>query len=111
MTADLPRPDIMHFNVMFDEKNPNWHNHRGYNQMYLAAQLHHLNACLERKPFVTINDVFEALGFERISEGMVHGWLRGEKIDLVLDYPDQDETPVVLAFATTNIYKRLRRGN
>lgn len=101
-------PDIMFFSKMFDVNNPNFHNNSLYNETFISAQQNYINQRLEALGFLTVNDVFEALGFERTVEGMVYGWIRGETVNIQVDYPDTDELPFVLVLATTDIYKRLR---
>lgn len=61
----------------FDESNRNWKSVPSHNRIFLEAQQEYLNQMLIARGHVLLNDVYEALGFERTSAGAIVGWVYG----------------------------------
>lgn len=62
---------------LFDELNPNWKNDPNVNSMFLKCVQQHMNNRLVAHGHVFLNEVYDALGFERTKEGAVVGWVYG----------------------------------
>jgi hypothetical protein len=60
----------------FDEYNALWQPTPSMNEAFLRAQQEYANLQLNAKGYILLNDVYQALGFERTTEGCVVGWLR-----------------------------------
>lgn len=63
-----------------------------YNYTYIRAQQKYANQLLQKRGHVLLNDVYEALGLERTSDGCVVGWVRGhgdDEVDFGLFKNDQ----------------------
>jgi len=69
--------------VIFDESNRNWNPDWRYNSMFLRSQQDYANDRLRRDGFLFLNDVYQALGFERTAFGQLVGWVLGNGDDLV----------------------------
>lgn len=69
--------------ILFDEGNRNWRPQWGDNQMFLRSQQQYAQDRLNSKGFLFLNDVYEALGFERTAFGQVVGWVLGNGDDLI----------------------------
>lgn len=71
----------------FDEGSPNWDKRSGYNLMFLRSIQAQMNNKLHAEGFVFLNEVYEALGLKRTSEGAVVGWvLDGGNSDNYIDF-------------------------
>lgn len=60
---------------VFDEWNPNWVDDPATNLLFLKTQEHFANDLLRSRGHLFLNEVFDALGFERTSLGAVTGWI------------------------------------
>lgn len=73
--------DVMNSNNLsqyakyFDESNPNFSPDDDYNLMFLRSQQQYANDKLVAQGYLFLNDVYDALGIPRTSEGQVVGWL------------------------------------
>jgi hypothetical protein len=63
----------------FDETNVNWTKDPQSNYLFLKGVQQHMNNLLEVRGHVFLNDVYDALRFDRRPEGAVTGWLRKEE--------------------------------
>lgn len=63
---------------IFGPHNPNWSPQPEHNEMFIKSVQNHLNNILQVKGSLLLNDVYEALGFERTQEGMLLGWIEDE---------------------------------
>ena len=63
----------------FDQFNPNWQKTPHYNQMFLNSQQNYANELLNAKGHISLNDVYDMLGFERTKAGYMVGWVKGSK--------------------------------
>lgn len=78
--------DVSPYGVLFNDRNPNWNRNAEYNYIFLRAQLRYLNDQLRSRGHVFLNDVYDALGFERTSQGAVVGWLADGRGDGYIDF-------------------------
>ena len=62
------------YSRIFDECNPNWQNDPQYNLFWLKTQQQIWTDKLRRDKVIFLNDVYEALGFNKIPEGQYIGW-------------------------------------
>lgn len=76
------------FTRCFDETNPNWTKSPEQNMIFLWQQQSYASRLLREKGFLTINEVYEMLGFERIAAGQVVGWVYDEKNPIGDNYVD-----------------------
>lgn len=65
---------------LFGPGNPVWNPSPDYNLTFLKAQEHVWNDQLQVKGVVILNDVLEALGFDKTSVGAVVGWVYGSDL-------------------------------
>lgn len=77
----------------FDEGSPNWDKRSGYNLMFLRSIQAQMNNKLHAEGYVFLNEVYEALGIKRTSEGQQVGWvLDGGNSDNYIDFGCFDGT-------------------
>lgn len=62
------------FSRFFDESNPNWVKDAEKNKFFIMQVERFANQKLQENKFVTLNEVYEALGFDKIAAGQVVGW-------------------------------------
>ena len=60
---------------IFDEFNPNWSRNPVSNLTFLRSQQNFANEKLRAEGYLFLNDVYQALGFPRTSEGQIVGWV------------------------------------
>lgn len=60
------------------ENSRNWQTNRENNLFYLQCQQRYANDLLVARGHVTLNDVYDSLGFERTKAGQLVGWLLGK---------------------------------
>lgn len=63
----------------FDETNPNWTQTAEWNLTFLISQQNYLNDRLQVNGYLFLNEVYEALGFERTQMGQEVGWKTKDK--------------------------------
>ena len=73
---------------VFKKGNPNWERNHDYNMMFLRARETILNDILRRDGILTLNTVYQELGFEPTKAGMVVGWIYDEKNPVGDNYVD-----------------------
>lgn len=78
----IPPTNISGYSRIFDEYNPNWSKNPQDNRFFLAQQQAYFNNLLHVQGHVFLNEVYDALGFDRSGAGAIVGW--------VLDGPDSD---------------------
>ncbi len=59
---------------IFDESNRNWKKNSEYNRLFIQCQQNQFNHQLQVRGHVFLNEVYDALGFERSRAGAVVGW-------------------------------------
>ena len=73
--AEVVDPDAMSgYSRLFDQSNPNWEKSMDANKMWLDMQMSYANDLLKARGFLTLNEVYELLGFKPTKAGMVVGW-------------------------------------
>ena len=60
----------------FDEANPNWDKSPEQNMYFLKMVQNQMNDKLQARGHVFLNEVYDALGFERSEAGQFIGWIR-----------------------------------
>lgn len=60
----------------FDEYSRNWQKEPGYNKIFLASNQQYVNDLLHSRGHVFLNEVYDALGIPRSSEGALVGWVK-----------------------------------
>lgn len=61
---------------LFDETNRHWSNHPNDNRNFILTVQSWMNNKLNANGHVFLNDVYDALGFERTTPGSVVGWVK-----------------------------------
>lgn len=97
----------MTFGGIIDAENSNWSPKPEYLEIFVRSQQNYLNNRRWREPFITVNDVFEALGFDKSVSGMVFGWDQDGRIEFDLDWSADGSLRV--SFTATNIYEEMSR--
>lgn len=64
---------------IFDSTHDDWSEVPHQNQTWIASVQSHANTLLRHNGFVTLNDVYDLLGFERTAAGQVVGWVINPK--------------------------------
>ena len=67
---------------IFDESNPNWSHNPAANLMFLRSQQQFANEKLRAEGYLFLNDVYQALGMPRTSEGQIVGWVWDPKDEI-----------------------------
>ena len=63
------------YSRFFDESNPLYKKDSEYNKFFLLSLQEYCNNKLRAEGFLFLNDVLDALGYQRCQEGSVVGWL------------------------------------
>lgn len=71
----------------FDRYNPNWNSaNKSLNLFFLKCQQTYLNDQLRVRGHLTLNEVYDALGFDRTSDGLILGWVIGKDKNNFVDF-------------------------
>lgn len=62
--------------VFFDQTNRNWQKNDNQNMVFLRMQQTYANEKLQANGHLFLNEVYDALGMDRIPEGQMVGWVR-----------------------------------
>lgn len=62
------------FDRFFDRNCGNWKPDPDYNRFFLTSQQNYHNQKLQATGYVFLNDIYEALGFDKVPEGQLVGW-------------------------------------
>lgn len=81
-------PNHNHLTRCFDETNPNWTKSPEQNFIFLHQQQSYASRLLRERGVLTMNDVYELLGFERSAAGQLVGWVYDEKNPIGDNYVD-----------------------
>lgn len=73
--AKRTREPLMAYRRFFDEWTPYWDKNPEYNRTFLLLQQNHVNNILLNRGHVFLNEVYDKLGFERVPEGQIIGWV------------------------------------
>jgi len=60
---------------VFDSTSRHWKKNGELNKLFLRCQLNYFNDLLHARGHVFLNEVYDALGFERTSYGALMGWI------------------------------------
>jgi hypothetical protein len=78
-TVMVANPGKSEFAVCFDETCEGWTRDAEANKRFLIAQQNYLNQKLQTRGYVLLNEVYEALGFQKTKAGHVVGWVYDEE--------------------------------
>jgi hypothetical protein len=70
----------------FNDASRHWENNHEMNRMFLEHQQNYANQLLYARGHVFLNDIYDALGFERTSAGQIVGWLLNGEGDGHVDF-------------------------
>lgn len=70
-----PGVEVTQYARYFDEANPNWQRSADDNRFFLTNMQRQLNDKLVSQGHLFLNEVYDALGFERSSAGALVGWV------------------------------------
>lgn len=76
------------YSVVFCEGNLGWTKDAALNKVFLIQQQNQLNDRLKARGYLTLNDVYEALGIRTTSYGQVAGWVWTEDSSIGDNYVD-----------------------
>lgn len=83
-TIEVADPNASEYVKYFTKSNPYWVNNPEYVEMFLRSQQNYANDKLKATGHLTLNDVYDMLGFHDSKAGMVVGWIYD------LDHPNGD---------------------
>lgn len=63
------------YSVVFDNGNVNWVKNAELNKCFLVQQQQYANERLQRVGFISLNEVYEMLGFDKTAYGQIAGWV------------------------------------
>lgn len=81
---EVADPNASGYVKYFTRSNPYWEDDSSYVEMFLRAQQNYANDKLKATGHLTLNDVYDMLGFHDSKAGMVVGWIYD------LDHPNGD---------------------
>lgn len=85
-TEIIPGTQVSQYARFFDEANPNWSKSPEQNEYFLVTAQSMLNDRLRSRGHLFLNEVYDALGFERSSAGAVVGWIWNGDGDGYVDF-------------------------
>lgn len=71
--------NVNDYSRIFYEGNVGWDKNPQYTLMFLKQQQNWANDLLKRRGYLFLNEVYEMLGFSRIPDGQLIGWIYDEK--------------------------------
>lgn len=78
-TVEVADPTVTNEYVKyFTHTNPYWDDTPDYVEMFLRAQQNYANDRLKIEKALTLNEVYDSLGFQKTKAGMVVGWVLDE---------------------------------
>ena len=83
-SIEVADPNASGYVKYFTRSNPYWEEDPSYAEMFLRAQQSYANDKLKATGHLTLNDVYDMLGFHDSKAGMVVGWIYD------LDHPNGD---------------------
>lgn len=95
------RPGLSLYAKQFDRSNPKWQKNAEMNRAFIQIQQDIANHDLNAQGYVFLNDVYEALGFERTKAGQHVGWVRNGDGDGYIDFGLQEIHNAGLVDGTT----------
>lgn len=96
------------FTARFDSDNINWCRDGEYNILFVHSQQNYFNMLLKNRGHVFLNEVNDALGFDRTSRGQLVGWTgKNGQIDFGLETDDEGERVYLTFNVDGEIYEEL----
>lgn len=92
---------------VFGPINRNWINDRWANELFLKGTQIYMNNRLQVKGHVFLNEVLDALGMERSSDGAICGWLKGSKVEIKIAEVKEDGTLMLEIFVDGVMYNKI----
>ena len=83
-SIEVADPNASGYAKYFTRSNPYWEEDSSYVEMFLRSQQNYANDKLKATGHLTLNDVYDMLGFHDSKAGMVVGWIYD------LDHPNGD---------------------
>lgn len=83
-SIEVADPNASGYVKYFTRSNPYWEEESSYVEMFLRSQQNYANDKLKATGHLTLNDVYDMLGFHDSKAGMVVGWIYD------LDHPNGD---------------------
>lgn len=83
-SIEVADPNASEYVKYFTRSNPYWEEDSSYVEMFLRSQQNYANDKLKATGHLTLNDVYDMLGFHDSKAGMVVGWIYD------LDHPNGD---------------------
>lgn len=83
-SIEVADPNASGYVKYFTRSNPYWEENSSYVEMFLRSQQNYANDKLKATGHLTLNDVYDMLGFHDSKAGMVVGWIYD------LDHPNGD---------------------
>lgn len=83
-SIEVADPNASGYVKYFTRSNPYWEEDSSYVEMFLRSQQNYANDKLKATGHLTLNDVYDMLGFHDSKAGMVVGWIYD------LDHPNGD---------------------
>jgi hypothetical protein len=81
--------DVITVHINFDKNCIVWKRNSFYNYSFLKYTEERLNTILKRRGWVTLNEIYDALGLQLTKDGITAGWVYNldKSIDFGLDEP------------------------
>ena len=119
--VQIADPNISGYARYFTRSNVNWEDDFDYIDMFLRAQQSYANDLLKVKKHLTLNEVYDMLGFEDSKAGMVVGWVYDtknpsgdnyiefstKKVYLKNEYDEPEEAYIIDFNVDGNIYDKV----
>lgn len=116
-----PNTDKQPYVKYFTKSNPYWDDCSDYVELFLNSQQNYANDRLKVDKVLTLNDVYESLGFEKTKAGMVVGWTYDEnnpdgdnfveftvrKVMIVNEYGENEPAYAIDFNVDGNIYNKM----
>lgn len=85
--------------VVYDERSRNWSSDPDINRIFLRTQNSYFADLLKTRGHLFLNEVYDALGLPRTSEGQLKGWIQpGNTIKLWTERRIEGEDVVRIMF-------------
>lgn len=82
-----PATGISKYSRVFEKSTTReWSPGDGYNEAYIKSQQAFFNQMLQSRGHVFLNEVYDALGFKRSTEGQIVGWVLDENNNNCIDF-------------------------
>jgi len=89
---------VTEIEIVFNESSLHWRRDYDYNKYFLLAQQNYFNNCLATRGHVFLNEVFDALGMKRTTQGAISGWIGKSFIHFGIQNKSESEMVITLTF-------------